>query len=298
MRLLFVHGRAQEGRTSQAIRDEWVAALNAGLQKAGRPKLSIVPDVPFYGDLLIDLTRSFAEAMPADMRELGRDDDFRRFLEQFAVEVNNKAPVAPEAVQRAFPSAAAAELAGADVEDFKERGPQNWWWVQAIIRAIDERFPGVSADAISLILRDVYVYLTDARVQSAISNKVAALLTPEPTVVVGHSLGSVVAYNILSKSPTARVLRYVTVGSPLGIHAVRERLGGPPAIPAAVGNWYNARDRRDVVALNPLLDPFFKTKPDISNNDDVNNTSDNRHHISHYLDDPAVASKIADALVA
>jgi hypothetical protein len=297
MQLLFVHGRAQEGRSAEDIRHEWVIALNIGLRKAGRKELSVNPVVPYYGNLLNELSRSLEVPAPSDLHERGPHDDFRQFLQQYAVEVNTKSPVPPERLARdAPPGAPAANLAVHGREDVQERGVENWSWVQAVIRAIDERFPNISSETISLILRDVYVYLTDPRIHGAIDKVVLDAITSEPTVVVAHSLGTVVAYNVLCKVQAAGMARCVTVGSPLGIHAVRERLGTPPSIPASVKTWYNARDRRDVVALNPLLDPFFKTTPVIANNDNVDNVSDNRHNVSHYLDDPAVAAKIADAL--
>ena len=45
-----------------------------------------------------------------------------------------------------------------------------------------------------------------------------------PTVIVGHSLGSVVAYNVaVNRKPSVTTL-LLTVGSPLGLPAVRSNL--------------------------------------------------------------------------
>src|SRR5262249_687116 len=134
-----------------------------------------------------------------------------------------------------------------------EKGPQNWAWVQAIIRAIDKYGGGMSESAIESFMRDVYLYTTQPGVRTEIDRIVSAGLNETPCVVVGHSLGSVVAYNILRTDPRPlKVRAYVTVGSPLAIRAIRDRLR-PIGFPKpAVASWYNAYDPKDVVALYPL----------------------------------------------
>ena len=46
-----------------------------------------------------------------------------------------------------------AEIAGQDVVD---RGPGQWEWVQAILRAVDRHVPHGSGGGIALATRDVY----------------------------------------------------------------------------------------------------------------------------------------------
>jgi hypothetical protein len=66
--------------------------------------------------------------------------------------------------------------------------------------------------------------------------------------------------------------------------------------PPADLNWYNAYDEGDIVALNPLNDPWFKTDPAITNYNQVHNTTDNQHGIIGYLNDVTVARSVAEAL--
>jgi hypothetical protein len=82
---------------------------------------------------------------------------------------------------------------------------------------------------------------------------------------VGHSLGTVVAYNVLRSG--RKVPLYVTVGSPLGIRATRKTLS-PIENPIGNKGWYNAYDGRDVVALYPLDMNNFDV-PTITNNGGV-----------------------------
>ena len=121
-------------------------------------------------------------------------------------------------------------------------------------------------------------------------------MTEELTVVVSHSLGTVVAYSVLGSDPRRlKVPLFVTVGSPLGVRAIRDQLR-PLRYPSLVDGWYNAFDTRDVVALYPLDGTNFPVVPSIENNSAVKNHTDNRHGIDGYLDDPAVAKRIIGTL--
>ena len=88
---------------------------------------------------------------------------------------------------------------------------------------------------------------------------------------------------------------YLTVGSPLGVGAIRERLG-PIAHPTCATRWFNATDRRDAVALHPLDATHFPVEPPIENKTDVHTTTPDGHGIRGYLTDPEVACRIHRAL--
>ena len=97
-------------------------------------------------------------------------------------------------------------------------------------------------------------------------------------------MSSVVAYSFLSSDP--RLLRFpllVTVGSPLALRAIRVQFR-PLRYPTPVSSWYNAFDTR---LPGPSADRDFSN---------VKNHTNNRHGLIGYLDDPAVAKKILDAL--
>lgn len=148
-------------------------------------------------------------------------------------------------------------------------------------------------------MRDVYLYTTQPGVQTEIDRIVSATLNETQCVVVGHSLGSVVAYNILRRdSRPLKVRTYVTVGSPLAIRAIRDKFK-PIGFPSpAVAAWYNAYDPKDVVALYPLDAENFPVNPAVENYGRVLNGTDNRHGIVGYLDNPDVAKHILEGLQA
>jgi len=153
-----------------------------------------------------------------------------------------------------------------------------------------DRLPGVNSRFIDLLTRDVYVYLQARAVRMAIDDIVRNAVGTEPSVVVSHSLGTVVSYNVLlQRTEAPRVMRFVTLGSPLGIRGLKRKLDKPLRHPACVGSWFNAYDRRDVVSLVPLDTSTFDIVPAIENRGDVNNFTDSRHGIEGYLADPVVA---------
>lgn len=79
-----------------------------------------------------------------------------------------------------------------------------------------------------------------------------------PFVVIAHSQGSMIAYDVLSRMPAGSIDLLVTIGSPLGITEVQDqlkRLLGTKklTVPAAVKRWVNVADPLDPVCLDKGL---------------------------------------------
>ena len=114
-------------------------------------------------------------------------------------------------------------------------------------------------------LRQVRWYMTDDHVRAAAIEAVAERIGPDTRVLVGHSLGSVVAYEALCANPGWPVRALITVGSPLGIpKLIFDRLRPPPSDgkgmwPPGLAMWHNLCDRNDVVAMVKRLGPLFDT---------------------------------------
>jgi len=298
--LVLVHGRAQQFKDAATLKAEWVAAWREGLARSGLRVPIADEDIrfPYYGQTLHDLVRGLSgeDVARVVVRGDGLDDEERRFLGAVLEEARRAAGISEEQVEEVAASRAApGELRAV------ERGPHDWRWVQWVVEALDTHLPGASGTTIALLTRDVYQYLRNPGVGAEIDGGVRSAFTPGvETVVVGHSLGSVVAYALLRREGHALGLRvplFVTVGSPLAVTAIRRWLT-PIAHPACATGWFNAMDERDVVSLYPLDEERFPVRPPVENTTDVRNTTANRHGISGYLGDPVVARRIHDALVA
>lgn len=287
MRLVLVHGRDQQGKDKSELKRAWISALEVGLSNAGLPALPTTDiEFPFYGDALERLVDEIDAPLVVEAlaKGLGSDDEEAEFRGRLLQEL-----------------AASAGVPAVDIEvnykgEATEKGPLNWAWVHAILRTLDNT--PIGSDTVDRFTRDVYVYLTyKEEVQKVVNNIVADALTEQPCVVVAHSLGTIVTYRLL-RDPAcrAKVKRFITLGSPLGVNAIRELIR-PPALanPDGLTEWFNAYDPRDVVALRPLDASTWDIQPLITNKGDVDNHTDNKHGIAGYLDDPIVAKWIYDA---
>ena len=147
--------------------------------------------------------------------------------------------------------------------------------VQAALRALSGSvfFAGLADRAMLFDLQQVRRYMTDSRVRQAALDRVAAGVGEDTRVVVGHSLGSVVAYEALCAHPKWPVRVLVTLGSPLGVrNLIFDRLVPAPAAavpgglrgvwPGGVRWWVNVADAGDVVALVKDLRPLFGDRVD------------------------------------
>lgn len=286
-RLVLVHGRDQQGQNRNLLRENWLKALNMGLSplKMEIPS-SLDVSFPFYGDRLAALVREFDIPLASEIHSKGgpEQDEFLIFQASVADELRIKAQISD------------AEVNAEYGDDPKEKGPLNWKWVQAILRALDKHSDGMGQKAIESFTRDVFLYISRPGIRSEIDGIINAHLTAEPTVIIGHSLGSVVAYSVLrSRAHEANVPLYLTLGSPLGIRAIRERFA-PLKHPSGVKKWYNAYDKRDVVALNPLDSRNFPINPEVENYAAINNQTPDRHGIAGYLDKKVVSERLASEL--
>jgi hypothetical protein len=289
--LVFIHGRAQEHKDSKALKGEWIAAWGAGLQKSGLDIPIPESDIrfPYYGQTLYDLVAGLDDEQVAEVIVRGdsADAEQKEFIRSVLEEVRKVKKIDELRLR---------EVAGNDVV---ERGPLNWEWLQGILKAVDRYVPVSSGASIAIATNDVYQYLRNPGVRDTLEEGVRKAMAPEmQTVVVSHSLGTVVAYNLLRREGASqhwKVPLFVTLGSPLGVTAIRNSLK-PIKHPECVVKWFNAMDERDVVALYPLTKGNFDIDPEIENKTDVNNHTTNRHGIVGYLNDKTVAKRIYDAL--
>ena len=161
------------------------------------------------------------------------------------------------------------------------------------------------------LLQDVHDFFFDRTRREVMERSLLERMGPDggPFVVISHSLGSVIAYEVLRKLDPARhdVALFVTLGSPLGLPSVRSMFkrslkeqGLPKRdklpFPACVRHWYNVADRQDPVALDGNLSDDIDTPGQRFSNlqgMDVNADSPrNPHSGSGYLSNLHVRAKV------
>ncbi|MBJ6646096.1 alpha/beta hydrolase [Streptomyces sp. BSE7-9] len=268
-RLVFVHGVGGV-RDPAAELDGWLRALAKGARAAGHavrvPRLvrGGVTDVRFayYGDLFLtpgaqtggDTREVLADGVQVLLREAVDErlpertegDQDARVLRHAQAQLDPQGDVqGAGSVVRQVLSAANTLLAVPGLRTFG-----RWASSRMMVGQLDQVARYLArgeADGAGRTL--------DARV----CRRVAEELDPAvPTVVVAHSLGTVVALEALSDYP-GEVPLLLTLGSPLGLRtAVAWRTRPqPPRVPDAVASWVNVWDRDDLIVGRPELEKFF-----------------------------------------
>ncbi|MFI5593645.1 hypothetical protein ACIA5G_52075 [Amycolatopsis sp. NPDC051758] len=139
-------------------------------------------------------------------------------------------------------------------------------WVQKALNALSRStfFAGVAENLMIADVKQVALYLRDVETRKEIQARVSATIDDDTRVVVGHSLGSVVAYEVLAGwRGSCPVRTFVTLGSPLGIaNIVFDKLtprpvDGTGVWPSGLNQWHNIADPGDVVALVKELKPLW-----------------------------------------
>ena len=139
---------------------------------------------------------------------------------------------------------------------------------------------------------------TEPDLADRIDERFGAVVDGSTAVVVGHSLGSIVAYEALAARPDLE-LDLVTLGSPLGASVVFDGLDPAPVDgvgvwPGGVATWTNVAAVGDKAAVVPRLADRFGDRV-------VDHLVDNGHRAHDpepYLNASATGAAVARALAA
>ncbi|MEU6353481.1 hypothetical protein ABZ896_29855 [Streptomyces sp. NPDC047072] len=279
-RVVGVHGIGHQHAGERHLHASWYPALADGLARAGS-EAAFGPDdlrCAFYGDLFRPPGRTLSVLDPpltaSDVQE-GFETHLLLALWTEAARTD-PAVVPPDARTLArVPGTAQRALNALSRSRF---------------------FADVALRALVLDLRQVRAYLCDPAVRDAVQERLAAAVTDDTRVLVGHSLGSVVAYEALCAHPEWPVRTLVTLGSPLGIrNLVFDRLragpdGRPGDWPGGLRTWTAIADEGDVVALVKDLRPLFGDR--IAGH--LVHNGARAHDATRYLNTPQTGRAVSD----
>lgn len=276
-----VHGIAQQFKGGYQLESVWFDALRGGLAAAGfRATADGLAKkdlrVAFFGDLFRPEATMAGGGPPpytaADV-EPGAERDLLESWYEAAVELDRSLGPPPGAMG---PGRVAAQV-------MAERLLRS----RTFARVAERGFIGN--------LKQVTAFLAkpDAEkpdLKGRVLQRVAAEVTQDTRVLIGHSLGSVVVYEYLARYRPSQVELLVTLGSPLGIPSlVFDQLTPTPADglgawPGQVPGWVNIADADDVVALCKRLKPLFPAPPGGTGVEDhLVDNGDEPHAIDRYL---------------
>jgi pimeloyl-ACP methyl ester carboxylesterase len=136
----------------------------------------------------------------------------------------------------------------------------------------------------------------DDDLAETVLDRLRDMLPQHPRVLVGHSLGSIVAYEALCRIAGHGVATLITLGSPLGLRSIRKGMSQSardqiPNLPPDVLRWVNIYDTRDPVALAGGLSAYW---PEIA--DKTVDNGDQPHAVSRYLGKKVTGQIVVEAL--
>lgn len=311
-RVVFVHGIGPRRDPAASCR-AWTEALARGAARAGHSRVaeellagtSVETVFAYYGDLFHedqaqggdggldaataeDVRALVAQIVADRLDELGPDDpETAAWLQVRDELVTDGTEQGSGNVARQVINAAGALLSFGPLAR-----PGQWASGKLLVRELSQ---------VSRYLRRAEPDADGAGLDARIRARVRAALDGRPAVVIAHSLGSVVAYEELCDQDAAvPVPLLTTIGSPLAMRSVvwpriRPR---PPRTPQMVARWLNFWDRDDVIAARPRLERVFE--PNAAGVLPVSARTDADglwvHTATKYLEQPAVAGPVAEAL--
>lgn len=266
--IVLVHGIDNQCETADLIEAAWLPALAGSVRLAGGHDLAdrmwpprsrsdgIETRASYYGNLFRSPDQ---QGSADDLRDLTPDqmalagELALEWLERIAARAALESTDAIEAQQTIDiirePEKAQAQGRGNVLREALKTLSRVSWLANI----------GMNVTARYLVpaLAQVTRYLTEDSIRTQTRQAVLGLITQETRVVIGHSLGSVVAYECahLLKHPLKLL---VTLGSPLGLRTiVTDRLSPSPSFPPLLAVWLNVANREDVVAAEPDLRAHF-----------------------------------------
>ena len=288
-KIVAIHGIGQEYLGGHTLHTTWYPALCDGLRAADK-KIVAGDDVEviFYGDLfrpsgtkagipLIqpeDITGQEAALLMVWWQEAARLSELARHGQ------------ADESTQIQPPAFVGKASAPVTVQ-------------RALLQLSKSRFfAGLGGERLLIFgLRQVRRFLHEADIKAKILERVANAVKPDTRVLIGHSLGSVVAYEALCAHPDWPIDRFITLGSPLGIYNVvfdaltPKPIDGCGTWPGQIRQWVNIADSGDIVALNKKLAPMFGNVTDV-----LTDNGWKSHDAIRYLTSREVGNAISNAL--
>lgn len=287
MKVIFIHGINQQNLDAYRFKKHWKNVFSLGLDKNDL-KLDdsqITLEFPFYGDILTEY--NFKNAINLDtMKPHWHFLDKLRHLHP----QKTSTPTLPILPHYQY--------------NTKMTLREKFFQFSQITkdRALKEmvillnHFPDLHESLVERFIAEAYLYWYQATFKQAIHQRIKSCFEPDKKhIVVAHSLGTVVAYNLLHElSNDYHIERFITLASPLPFNVVQKHIEQPMSRPHGLqGDWYNFYSKDDYLTTFPMSAPLFNFEPNVHNKL-ITTFVDKPHEIIGYLQHPSVIRCIFD----
>ncbi|MFI0968246.1 alpha/beta fold hydrolase [Streptomyces sp. NPDC021080] len=303
-RIVLVHGVGQEQESADSLEASWIPALAGGVRNAERPDLAdrlwrqsrpgvLECRMVFYGNLFQVPGRMGNGQLVADLTPqqqelaMGLAEVWLRQAEERAMLEADRDEAYRQLCALDTQAAARQGMRAAGRPLLNALARLRWFSPAGI--AFAERFADRS-------LAQVTRYLTEDAVREEVQGRIAAHLGPETVAIIGHSLGSVAAFQAAHRLEHELPL-LVTLGSPLGLRTlVYDRLPEEKMVPPQVKRWVNLADRDDLVAAVLDLRTLFADPHGVLESDWMLDNGSQPHRAQSYLTKSQTGAPLAVAL--
>ncbi len=296
--VVFVHGVGHDNRLPQEVLDEWLGSLTKGLVAMGSAEGRLVAahllrggfdrdtlptvEMAFYGGL-------FRQAEAQGVTDAA-DRDAASVADALAEALLRSAAKSADERTRVEAGRALAQLdppnqqgAGDVVRRAASVLDDHPWLANRIFGAAQRIWP---------MLVQVGRYFTDQKLRECIRRTVLDQVGESTRIVVAHSLGTVVAFEVCARLQHSVDL-LLTLGSPLGLDTViYPRLDPTARFPSPAIRWVNIAHTDDIVAVEPHLAALFPSDDGRKVIDHALKSRRAHHCIKTYLEEEEVARVI------
>jgi hypothetical protein len=294
-----VHGMAQQQRGRSQLIAVWEPAFRDGVEIAGGGDAAAPSfGLAFYGDLFLSAAAQ-GDAATQKFGYGGRQEGAAKGATILHGEDGAAGLESVSADELAFLDEATDEAIAQrpDLGEPMGFGPLPGP-LQPLARRLTRRFDGVLVLMFVSALRQVKLYLEDDELAGHIRGIVSDAIGSDTTVLLAHSLGTVVAFDTLTLNPQLQLDTLITVGSPLGMKAVASRLRpsaagrqGLAGFPPNLRRWVNIYDPGDPVAAAGAVSRLWPAAVDYT----VDN-EDTPHAIERYLGKRVTGRAVLDGV--
>jgi len=308
--IVLVHGINHHLETADGVESAWIPALAGGVRLAGRPDLADRLRLPIGSPGRIECRTAYYGDLFRAPDQQGAGDDLRDLTaEQQALAESLALEWLARLAERAPADSREAAQAGQLLEMIRDPEAAQAQGGRNVLREITRmlaRAPWLAHSVMYLAersvkraLNQVTRYLTDDAIRSRAREAVMAQIGDDTKVLIGHSLGSVVAYECAHRL-TRPLPLLVTLGSPLGLRTiVTARLDPPPSFPPMVEKWLNHANLEDYVAAEPDLRPLFGENTPFASRlkcQHYQERGSDPHRVETYLGRAAVGEAVIEAV--
>jgi len=165
----------------------------------------------------------------------------------------------------------------------------------------------ISPKLLENLYQDLARYYSDDDNQTEVRNRLLeALNADQPDILIAHSMGTIVAVDVLRSMETSssafHLPHLLTIGSPLGLPYVvfqQKQEFGDTRTPENIDSWHNFADKRDKVCFDcHLKDDYGPNSRGVSVIDDLihNTFEDDPHRSFGYLRCPELSRTLSGFL--